>query len=157
MDSQRAVTQLIDMHFVPLVRADDVEDTAVLIHTDATDDRGGCLLIKGTMVVCNPDGYCVDPAIEQRVEPGSRRNLHMVIAIGADVQIVRQFAMKQHGSALIALGPQVFGHFAARKQRVDAGADVIRDPVHGDLQPLFALRDKPQGREMQSAAQKAAQ
>jgi hypothetical protein len=62
-----------------------------------------------------------DAAIEQRCETFARGDRHMVIAVGADVQIVGQFTVEQHRPALGALGPQVFGHFAAREERVDRG------------------------------------
>jgi hypothetical protein len=37
----------------------------------------------------------------------------MVIAMGADVQILRQLAVKQHRAAFGAFGPKIFGNFAA--------------------------------------------
>jgi hypothetical protein len=51
-------------------------------------------------------------------------------ALRTNVQIVRKFAVKQHGAAFIAFGPQVFWHLATRKNRIDARADVVVDPVH---------------------------
>ena len=33
--------------------------------------------------------------------------------MGADVQIVRQLTVKQHGATFGAFGPKIFGHFAA--------------------------------------------
>jgi hypothetical protein len=54
----------------------------------------------------------------------------MMIAICADIQIVAQFTMEQHGSAFIAFRPKVLGHIALREHRIDPWADVVGDPVH---------------------------
>ena len=66
----------------------------------------------------------------------------MVSAIGADIQIIAQLAMKQHRSAFVAFLPEILGRFAARKDRVDPWTDEIGDPVHGicPLWPLLAIR-----------------
>jgi hypothetical protein len=59
-------------------------------------------------------------------------------AVGADIQVVGHFAVKQHGAAFIAFGPQVVRRFATRKDRVDPGPNVIVDPVH--IAASLALR-----------------
>ena len=61
----------------------------------------------------------------------------MMTAVCADVQIIGNFAVKQHGAAVIAFGPQIVWRFAARKDRVDPWPDVVGDPVH--VQPLLAM------------------
>ncbi|MPL60817.1 hypothetical protein SDC9_06379 [bioreactor metagenome] len=71
-----------------------------------------------------------DAAVEQRGEARARRDRHVVVAVRADVQVLGQLAVEQHGPAFGALGPQVLGHLAAREQRVDLRFDVVRDPVH---------------------------
>ncbi|VVT33323.1 conserved hypothetical protein [Roseovarius sp. EC-SD190] len=71
-----------------------------------------------------------DAAVKQPHEAGARGDAHVVAAVGADVEIVREFAVEQHGSAFVAFGPEVFGDFAAREDRVDPRAHVIGDPVH---------------------------
>ncbi|CAM3338581.1 hypothetical protein PANO111632_14890 [Paracoccus nototheniae] len=76
-------------------------------------------------------------AVEQRAKAFARGDPHMVIAVRADVQIVRQFPVEQHGPAFGAFGPQILGHIAAREQRVDARADIVRDPVHREWPWLF--------------------
>ena len=71
-----------------------------------------------------------DSAIKQGCEACTGADGHVVIAAGADIEIVRQLSMEQHGPAFVTFRPQVLGDFAAREQRVDLGADVVRDPVH---------------------------
>jgi hypothetical protein len=72
-------------------------------------------------------------AVEQRAEPFAGGDRHVVIAVRADVQVVSKLAVEQHRPAFGALGPQVFGHLAAREQRIDLGPDVVGDPVHRSL------------------------
>jgi hypothetical protein len=94
-----------------------------------------------------------DAAVEQRLEPFARADRHVMFAGGADVQVRRQFPVEQHRPAFRALRPKVLGHFAAREQRVDLRTDVVGDPVHAvPAAPLVSHRNKPGGREMQSAA-----
>jgi len=78
-----------------------------------------------------------DTTIKQRIEAGTRGDPHVMSATGADVQVVRQFAVEQHRAALIALVPQVFRNLAAREDRVDPRADVVGNPVH--RMPLLAF------------------
>mmetsp|Transcript_23022 Transcript_23022/g.38983 ORF Transcript_23022/g.38983 Transcript_23022/m.38983 type:complete len:326 (+) Transcript_23022:3610-4587(+) len=77
-----------------------------------------------------------DTAIKQGDKPIPWRDGHVVVAIGANVQVIAEFPVEQHGAALVAFGPQIVWRFAARKDRVDPGPDVIGDPVHG----VFLLR-----------------
>ena len=46
-------------------------------------------------------------------------------------------AVKQHGAAIIAFGPQVVRRFATRKDRIDPRPNIVGDPVH--VQPLLAM------------------
>ena len=99
-----------------------------------------------------------DAAVEQRGEAVARRDRHVVAAMGADVQVVRQFAVEQHRAALVALGPEVLGHLAAREHRVDPRADVVGDPVHAWPCPAAVLTgeiSRP-GRGMQSPRPRSA-
>ncbi len=78
-------------------------------------------------------GHCdlyKNAVIENRPQPVPRADCHVVIAVCADIEVVRQFTVKQHCAAIIAFGPKIVGHFTSRKQRVDRGADVVGDPVH---------------------------
>ena len=49
--------------------------------------------------------------------------------MGADVQIVRQLTVKQHGPTFATFGPKIFRYFSARKQRVNLWPDVVRNPI----------------------------
>ena len=93
-------------------------------------------------------------AIEQRLEAVARRDRHVMAARGADILIVRQFAVEQHGSAFIAFGPEVLGNLTAREERVDLGADVVGDPVHSTSLGNLLIRDKPSVRELQSTPER---
>ena len=91
-----------------------------------------------------------DPAIKERREPVAWVDRHMVITGSANVQIARQFAVKQHRPAFRAFGPQVLGHLTARKQRVDLRSDVVRNPVHRlPCGHVVAPSDIPQGGKLQ--------
>ena len=68
--------------------------------------------------------------VEQRGKAIPGHKLHVVVAVRANVEVVRQFPVEQHGSALGTLGPQVLRNFPPRKQRVDLGSDVVGNPVH---------------------------
>ena len=84
---------------------------------------------KDAMLVA--EGEVGRTAIEQRHEPFTRADRHVVIAVRTDVLVLRQLAVEQHRPAFGAFGPQVLGHLAAREQRIDARADIIGDPdVH---------------------------
>ena len=72
-------------------------------------------------------------AVKQRAKAVARCDCHVVIARRADVEVVRQFSVKQHCAAFVTFGPQVLWHFAAREDGIDARADVVRNPVHGTL------------------------
>ena len=54
-----------------------------------------------------------DATVKQSFHARARADAHMVIAMGADVQILRQLAVKQHRAAFGAFGPKIFGNFAA--------------------------------------------
>jgi hypothetical protein len=69
-------------------------------------------------------------AVKQRFKAHARRDSHVMLAIGADVEGVLQFAVKQHRPAFGAFRPQVLGRFAPREDRVDRRFDVVGDPVH---------------------------
>ena len=71
-----------------------------------------------------------DAAVEERDEALARADRHVVAAVGADVEVVGELAVEEHGAAVVALDPQVLRHLAAREERVDLGADVVGDPVH---------------------------
>ena len=86
---------------------------------------------KSRIMTCSSMvGVKEDPIVKQRLEPRARRDRHVMPAIGADIQRLGQFAVKQHRAALIAFRPKILGHLAAREDRVDPGADVIGNPVH---------------------------
>ena len=54
-------------------------------------------------------------AIKQAFKSGPRADPHMMPALGANVQILAQLAVKQHAAAVGAFGPEVLGHFAPRE------------------------------------------
>ena len=54
-----------------------------------------------------------DATIKQSFQPRARADPHVVIAMGADVQILRQLSVKQHRATFGAFGPKIFGNFAA--------------------------------------------
>ena len=58
------------------------------------------------------------------------RDREVVAAVGADVEVVGELAVEEHGAAVVALDPQVLRHLAPREERVDLRADVVGDPVH---------------------------
>ena len=79
--------------------------------------------------------------IKQGLETVTGRNVHVVPAVRADIQIFRNLAVKQHRAALRAFGPKIVRRFATRKDRVDPRPDVIGDPVHCSA-PLASLRTR---------------
>ena len=76
-----------------------------------------------------------DAAVKQCGEPITRRNTHVVIAVRTDVQVVRNFAVKQHSSAIVAFGPEIVRGVATRKDRIDARPHIVRNPVHSGNTP----------------------
>lgn len=59
--------------------------------------------------------------IKQPGKAVARRNRHMMIARGTDVQIRREFAVKQHRPAFRAFRPKILGHLAAQNSELIFG------------------------------------
>lgn len=55
----------------------------------------------------------------------------MMSALAANIQIIPQLSMKEHGSAPITTAPQVVRSLSTRKNRIYAGTNVVGDPIHG--------------------------
>ena len=50
----------------------------------------------------------------------------------ADLEVLLEVAVEQHGAAARALGPQIVGDLGLlRNQSADFGSDVVGNPVHG--------------------------
>jgi hypothetical protein len=75
--------------------------------------------------------------VKKGTETLARRNRHVMIAIGANVQSIFKLTVEQHRAALSTFGPQIVWCFAARKQRIDPWADIVGNPVHGRKVPLL--------------------
>jgi hypothetical protein len=119
---------------------------------------GVLLLVAEPQRILDRGGHldlAVDAAVEERFEAQARRDRHMVAAVGADVQGFGEFPVEQHGSAFIAFGPEILRHLAAREDGVDAGTDVVGDPVHALLsgaalaRASCSARDRPSVSELQ--------
>ena len=73
--------------------------------------------------------------IEGIGEALGRTDAHVMVAIGADIQIGHQVAMEDHLAAGRAFPPEIFRRIAAAlalagHQALDPGTDDIGDPVH---------------------------
>ena len=55
----------------------------------------------------------------------------MMSALAANIQIIPQLSMKQHGSTSITTAPQVVRRLSTRKNRIYARTNVVGDPIHG--------------------------
>jgi hypothetical protein len=53
----------------------------------------------------------------------------VVPTAGANIQVVRHFAVKQHRAAFATLSPKVVGRLASRENRVYPWPDVVGNPV----------------------------
>jgi hypothetical protein len=78
--------------------------------------------------------------IEGIGEALGRADAHMMVAIGADVQIGHQVAVEDHLAAGRTLLPKVLRRIAAAlalvvHQALDPGSDDVRDPVHAGTLP----------------------
>jgi len=73
--------------------------------------------------------------VEKGVEPCAGANAVVVAALGADVLVLLQVGLVEHGFAARALDPQPFGHLAALGGvgLLDLGGQEFFEPGHGFL------------------------
>ena len=75
----------------------------------------------------------------------------MMPALGADIQVIAQLAMKKHRAAPITFRPKFFWHLAARKDGIYPWTDVVVNPIHLFLSTLLLeFRDKMADLKLQS-------
>jgi len=70
--------------------------------------------------------------IKKQIEPDARRNSVVVVALGADIEIVPQVGVIQHGFTRSAFAPQSLGHsfFFATFLAFDLGREEFLEPAH---------------------------
>ena len=72
--------------------------------------------------------------VEERVEPGARADAQVVVALGADVEVLLEVGLVEHGLAGRALDPQALGHNTAfgRVGGLDLGRQQFFEPTHAN-------------------------
>ncbi len=89
--------------------------------------------------------------VEGPAQPVSGLAAHVMAAMAAHQQVLRQFGMEDHLLAGRALHPQIVRHLAPAQQGADLGADIFGQPVHAALLEKYrfksrrGLRPRPTG------------